>query len=102
MEEQLYPHQSNGSLNILNGRALKLVTPSYPVIARKAHASGTVLVKVLIDEEGKVIAATAISGHPLLFALCVQAAKDSLFSPTLFGDKPVKVTGMIQYNFIQQ
>ena len=102
MEEQLYPHQSSGSLNILNGRALKLVTPSYPAIARKAHASGTVLVKVLINEEGKVIAATAVSGHPLLFASCVQAAKDSLFLPTLFGDKPVKVTGMIQYNFIQQ
>jgi tetratricopeptide (TPR) repeat protein len=102
IEEQLYPHQSSGSLNILNGRALKLVTPSYPAIARKAHASGTVLVKVLIDEEGKVKAATAISGHPLLLASCVQAAKDSLFSPTLFGDKPVEVTGLIQYNFIQR
>ena len=102
IEEQLYPHQSSGSLNILNGRALKLVTPSYPAIAKKAHASGTVLVKVLIDQKGKVIAATAISGHPLLLASCVQAAKDSVFSPTLFGDKPVEVTGVIQYNFVQR
>ena len=99
IEEQLYPHLSSG---ILNGRALRLVTPSYPAIARKAHASGTVLVKVVIDEEGRVIAATAVSGHPLLLATCVQAAKDSLFSPTVFGNKPVKVTGVIQYNFIQQ
>lgn len=101
IEEQLFPHASSGSANVLNGRALTLVTPTYPALARKAHASGTVLVKVLIDEEGKVIAANAISGHPLLFAACVEAAKNSLFSPTLVADKPVKVTGVIQYNFVE-
>ena len=99
IEEQLFPHWS---VNVLNGRALKLVTPRYPAIARKAHASGTVVVKVLIDEEGKVIAATAISGHPLLFATSVQAAKNSLFSPTRLNDKPVSVEGVIQYNFVER
>ena len=102
IEEQLFPHQSSGPVKVLNGRALMLVTPSYPAIARKARASGTVLVKVLIDEEGKVIAANAISGHPLLLATCVQAAKNSLFSPTLVADKPVKVDGVIQYNFVER
>jgi tetratricopeptide (TPR) repeat protein len=101
IEEQLFPPESSGSANILNGRALNLVTPGYPAIARKAHASGIVLVRVLIDEEGKVIAANAISGHPLLLAACVQAAKNSLFSPTLLADKPVKVTGVIKYNFVE-
>ena len=99
IEEQLFPHWS---VNVLNGRALKLVTPRYPAIARKAHASGTVVVKVLIDEEGKVIAATAISGHPLLFATSVQAAKNSLFSPTRLNDKPVSVEGVIEYNFVER
>ena len=102
IEEQLFPRQSNGPLPVLNGRALKLVKPSYPAIARKGRASGTVLVKIQIDKEGKVIAATAISGHPLLLAACVQAAKNSLFSPTLLADKPVEVTGVIQYNFVER
>ena len=102
IEEQLFPHQSNGSVNVLNGRASKLVTPGYPAIARKAHASGTVVVKVQIDEEGKVIAANAISGHPLLMPACVEAAQNSLFSPTLIGGKPVKVDGVIQYNFVKR
>lgn len=101
IEEQLFPKQSGGFLHVLNGRAVKLVKPSYPVIARNGHASGTVSVKVMIDEEGKVIAANAISGHPLLWAVCVEAAKNSLFSPTLLADKPVKVTGVIQYNFVE-
>lgn len=100
IEEQLFPHQSSAPLNVLNGRALKLVTPGYPDSARRAHASGTVVVNVLIDEKGKVIAAKASSGHPLLLDVSVQAAKDSLFSPTLLADKPVKVHGVIQYNFV--
>ena len=102
IEEQLYPQKLSGPLNIINGRALKLVIPNYPAIASKAHASGTVFVRVVIDEQGKVIAAKAISGHPLLWAASVQAAKNSLFSPTLVGDKPVQVTGTIQYNFIER
>ena len=78
-----------------------MVTPSYPANARKAHASGIVVVKVLIDEEGKVIAAKAVSGHHLLTAACIEAAKNSLFSPTLLSGKPVKVGGVIQYNFVK-
>jgi TonB family protein len=101
IEEQLFP-RSTQPLNILNGRAVKLVKPGYPASARKAHVSGTVLVRVLIDEEGKVIAADVSSGHPLLWAACVEAAKRSLFSPTMFDDKPVKVNGIIQYNFIER
>ena len=96
------PHESSAPLNVLNGRALKLAMPSYPAKARKARASGTVVVKVLIDEEGKVIAAKAISGHPLLLDASVEAAKNSLFSPTLLGGKPVKVDGVIQYNFVER
>jgi tetratricopeptide (TPR) repeat protein len=102
IEKQLFPSESGGSINVLNGRARKLVKPSYPAIARQGHASGTVLVKVLIDEEGKVVAANATSGHPLLFAVCVEAAKNSLFSPTMLAGKPVKVAGFIQYNFIER
>jgi tetratricopeptide (TPR) repeat protein len=102
IEEQLFPRQPGGHLNVLNGRAVKLVKPGYSASARKGHASGTVLVRVLIDEEGKVIAATASTGNPLLWPACVEAAKASLFSPTLLDDKPVKVTGMIQYNFVER
>ena len=102
IEEQLYPHQSSGPVNVLNGRALKLAMPGYPAKARKARASGTVVVKVLIDEEGKVISAKAISGHPLLLAASVEAAKKSLFSPTLLSGEPLKVEGVIEYNFVQQ
>jgi len=84
------------------GHALELVKPNYPAIARAAHASGTVLVQVIIDEEGKVIAAAAVSGHPLLYGVSAAAARKTRFSPTKFNGKPVKVTGVISYNFYAQ
>lgn len=92
-EDQI--NNSSGYPNILNQRALKLVKPRYPALARMGHASGTVMVEVLVDEDGKVIAAKAISGHPLLWGVSVEAAKNSLFSPTLIAGRPVKVTGMV-------
>ena len=85
---------------VLNGKALSLPKPSYPAIARQAHASGVVVVQVLIDENGNVIAAHAVSGHPLLQAVAVQAAHQARFSPTKLSGQPVKVNGVIQYNFV--
>src|SRR5436853_108353 len=83
---------------VLNGKAVHLVTPPYPAIARSAHASGQVVVQVLIDENGSVVAAHATSGHPLLQAAAVAAARSSRFTPTKLSGQPVKVKGVIIYN----
>ena len=85
---------------VLNGRALKLPKPKYPRAARESGASGTVVVKVIIDENGKVISAKAINGHPDLWQASEEAAMQSEFSPTTLAGQPVKVTGVIQYNFV--
>jgi protein TonB len=87
---------------VLNGKAISLPKPAYPPIARQAHASGTVVVQVTIDENGSVISAHAISGHPLLQPVAVAAARGARFSPTKLSGQPVKVTGVITYNFVAQ
>jgi protein TonB len=87
---------------VLNGKAVRLVTPQYPAIARSAHASGSVQVQVLIDENGNVVSAHAVSGHPLLQAAAVSAARASKFTPTKLSGQPVKVNGVIIYNFVAQ
>lgn len=96
------PPRAPISGGVLNGKAVHLVQPTYPQIARQAHASGTVVVQVLIDENGTVVSAHAISGHPLLQAVAVAAARASRFSPTKLSGQPVKVNGVIQYNFVAQ
>lgn len=87
---------------VLNGKAISLPKPPYPQIARAARASGTVTVQVTIDENGNVISASAVSGHPLLQQAAVSAARQAKFSPTKLSGQPVKVTGVITYNFVAQ
>jgi len=85
---------------VLNGKATSLPKPAYPAAARAVRASGTVTVQVTISESGSVISASAVGGHPLLQAAAVSAARGARFSPTLLSGQPVKVTGVITYNFI--
>ena len=87
---------------ILNGQAIYLPKPVYSQMARQVGASGTVIVQILIDETGKVISAHAVSGHPFLMPEAVKAAYQARFSPTKLNDEPVKVSGVITYNFVLQ
>jgi len=96
------PPRAPISGGVLNGKAISLPKPAYPPIAKAAHASGTVVVQVLIDENGNVVSAHAVSGHPLLQGAAVGAARQARFSPTKLSGQPVKVTGVIQYNFVAQ
>ena len=90
------------SVGVVNGKAIKLVQPPYPPIAKAAHVSGQVTVEVFIDENGDVFFAAAVSGHPLLQAAAIGAARQSKFTPTISAGKPVKVTGVVVYNFVEQ
>jgi TonB family protein len=96
------PPRAPISGGVLNGKAISLPKPAYPPIARQARASGQVVVQVTIDENGSVISAHAVSGHPLLQAAATAAARGARFSPTKLSGQPVKVTGVIQYNFVAQ
>jgi periplasmic protein TonB len=92
------PKQISGG--VLNGKATSLPKPPYPPAARAVRAAGAVSVQVLIDESGNVVSASAVSGHPLLRAAAVQAARGARFSPTQLSGQPVKVSGVITYNFV--
>ncbi|MFN2511032.1 MAG: tetratricopeptide repeat protein [Pyrinomonadaceae bacterium] len=92
------PDSDDGG-GVLNGMALILPKPSYPEEARVARVSGKVEVKVTIDETGKVIRACGISGHALLIRQSEIAGYQAKFTPTLLSGMPVKVTGIITYNY---
>ncbi|MDQ3133139.1 MAG: TonB family protein [Acidobacteriota bacterium] len=88
------------SSGVLNGKAIELPKPPYPPAARAVRASGAVNVQVMIDENGSVISASAVSGHPLLRSSAEQSARAAKFTPTMLGGKAVKVSGVIVYNFV--
>ena len=84
---------------VLNGRALNLPSPTYPDAARRMRMSGIVTVEVVVDETGKVIAASATTGPTILREPAIQAALKAKFSATKLSGQPVKVTGLINYKF---
>ncbi|MCA1557537.1 MAG: energy transducer TonB, partial [Acidobacteria bacterium] len=84
---------------VLNGRAISLPKPAYPEDARARRITGTVVVQITFDEEGKVIKAYVVSGHPLLREAAKKAARQARFKPVILQGKPVKVTGVLTYNF---
>lgn len=90
------------SAGVINGKASFLPKPVYTAIAKAARAYGVVTVQVLIDENGKVVSASAVNGHPLLQRESVQAAYQARFTPTFLGGQPVRVSGVITYNFVLQ
>jgi TonB family protein len=83
----------------INGRAQKTIQPTYPAVARAAGAQGSVEVEVVVDEQGNVESAKAVSGHQLLRDAAVDAARQWVFAPTLLQGKPVKVKGIITFEF---
>lgn len=96
--------RSNGKITggVLNGKAIHLVQPDYPASARKNHDSGQIQVQVLIDEVGRVTKARALSGPESLREASVAAALKCQFTSTLLVGQPVKVNGVIIYNFVAQ
>lgn len=91
---------SSINAGVVNGKAINLAYPPYPAEAKYARASGTVKVKVLINEQGNVVSACGISDvHSALIEASETAAYNSKFQPTTLKGKPVKVTGVIIYNF---
>jgi TonB family protein len=84
---------------VMNGKATYLPTPIYPQPAKLVGAFGVVNVQITIDEKGHVISSKAVSGHPLLRGTAESAAWKARFSPTTLSRVPVKVTGIIVFNF---
>ncbi len=84
---------------VLNEKAVSKPEPPYPALAKAARASGIVTVQVTVDETGSVVSASAVSGHPLLRAAAVASAREARFAPTLEDGEPVKVSGVLTYNF---
>lgn len=76
---------------------LDRVLPSYPPMARKNGVQAMVVVRVLVDENGRVNEARVLRGHPLLDDAVVEAVRAWRFRPAqrdghaVAGRKLVKI-----------
>ncbi len=84
---------------ILNDLAISLPKPEYPAAAKAEKVSGTVTVEVMISDKGEVVAASVVSGPQLLWNSAGVAARQARFDPPLKDGKPVKVAGVLTFDF---
>lgn len=96
------PAQVRVSSVVLSSKVISKPAPAYPTIAKQTRVQGAVTVEILIDEQGRVISAQATSGHMLLRAAAQTSAYQARFTPTSISGRPVRVAGVITYNFILQ
>lgn len=87
------------STGILLGNTVRQVAAAYPPIARSTGIEGVVEVQIVVDEQGNVIAAEVLSGHPLLRQAALEAARQWKFRPTMLNDQPIKVSGILKFTF---
>ena len=76
-------------------------SPRYPDLAREAGIEGTVRIKVLVAEDGKVLSVELISSDvtPAMEKAALTAAKRCRFKPAKQRTQPVKAAVMIPFNF---
>ena len=86
-------------LGELNAKAISLPQPVLTEEAKRIKATGRVSVRVIVDEEGKVISAIALNNVAALRDAAQAAARQALFKPLVMGGITVRFTGVLNYDF---
>ena len=75
--------------------------PDYPAGAKAAHASGVAVMRITVDESGRVVETAPLGcSTPAFVDAGASAARRASFKPTLVNGKPVRVRGIIFYRWI--
>ena len=75
------------------------VDPIYPDFARRAHVQGTVVLMMVVDEQGLPVQVRALEGHPTLQEAAMQAARQWRFEPARLDGRPVSASFRLTLNF---
>ncbi len=80
-------------------RQIVRVAPDYPIIAQKGRVEGVVEVDALIDEQGNVVEAHAVSGPGLLMPAAVKAVMKWKYEPTYLDGVAVSIEMKVEVSF---
>jgi protein TonB len=96
------PQSPQSSGKLVDASVISRAKPTYPAAARNLKVVGKVEVKVVISEAGRVIEATAVSGHMTLHAAATAAARQWVFKPATRDGVPVKTESVLTFTFGDQ
>jgi len=87
------------SASVTSALIVEQTRPVYPPLALQAHVQGNVLLRAIIDKEGRVARLGVISGPPLLIESALEAVKHWRYKPVLVNGNPVEVETTIIVTF---
>ena len=86
---------------LMIAKSIKTPRPEYSAEAKQARLSGSVIMKITVDETGKVVAVKVLCGHPLLVTGAETAIRQAQYKPTIVSGQAVRVKGIAIYNFVR-
>jgi periplasmic protein TonB len=105
------PKNASADVKAMSSSAPKVVSaspayatnpkPKYPRVARRRGYEGVVLLKVLVDQEGRVDDALVLksSGHNVLDRSALKAVKNWVFKPGTIDGKPMEMWVQVPVRF---
>lgn len=84
---------------IVNPHVVAIEMPAYPQKALENRIEGTVLVQVVVNQDGEVITATPILGSKHLWAASVKASVTARFDPRWLSRQTGDAAGVLQFRF---
>ena len=85
--------------HVMEGNLISRVQPEYPALAKQARIQGTVVLRAVINREGKIQDLQVISGHPLLVQAAMNAVRQCRYRPYYLNDQAVEVETQVTVNF---
>jgi TonB family protein len=87
------------SSGVLQGLSLKKVEPVYPQDAKNLHIQGTVLLHLIIDDEGNVVSLGLVSGPGILAPAAIDAVSQWKYKPYMLNGKPIELDSTAEIHF---
>lgn len=86
--------------HMMEGNLIHRVQPEYPPLARQARIQGSVVLRAIINREGRIENLQVLSGHPMLVSAALEAVRQWRYRPYILNDQPVEVETTVTVNFV--
>lgn len=93
------PKRARVPAGVTMGLIIHKVQPVYPSTARKAGIQGTVILRAVIDKDGKIANLRLVSGPDALVQAAIEAVRQWRYKPYMLLGEPVEVDTEIAVNF---
>jgi protein TonB len=92
----------NISAGVATGMLIQKTAPVYPMIAKSARVSGTVVLQATISKTGDITNLSVLSGPPMLRQSALDAVRTWRYKPYRLNNEPTDVETTVNVIFSLQ